>query len=242
MSLEWRKRVQIFLIVVMAVAAVRLFLIYQSRHEEVPAQPVATIKNKVGVDDYVYLKKTNAYDLESSRGIVGKTVWVRTGNQLMYYPLDASTNSPDFKHAAGVLPPLEKLLIKDVGLLDDGGKYAQMMAIFQMQGSTKKFVVSVGAMRDSKYIIFIDDIFFFEDPHVLYKHWPAEFWIAVDHHEVKPGMNELQAALSLGGSALVGNGVYGNRTLQYPNVGKPVTVTFSENQATQITAGMAAEK
>jgi len=49
-------------------------------------------------------------------------------------------------------------------------------------------------------------MFFFEDPHQLYKHWPAETWSAIDQHQAKQGMSELQAAFALGANISSGEG------------------------------------
>ena len=83
----------------------------------------------------------------------------------------------------------------------------------------------------------MNDAFFLKDPHELYNHWPAEIWNTIDHHEVKLGMNELQAGLAVGTSMTGSSGDYGNRTMQYTNAGKPVTVTFSDNQAVKVEQG-----
>ena len=81
----------------------------------------------------------------------------------------------------------------------------------------------------------MNDLFFFADPHELYKHWPPETWQAIDNHQAKPGMNEIQVSMALGTSA-TGSGEYGNRTLEFTNNGHPVTVTFENNRAVSVTA------
>jgi hypothetical protein len=129
----------------------------------------------------------------------------------------------------------------------------QVMAVFAQssaaaaptkgeQGSTpptkKLYAVPVGAARKGEFTIFIDDMFFLDDPHKLYKHWSAETWSAVERHEVRKGMSEIQATAAMGvGHPVSGNtGDYGNRTLEFADLasGKSVTVTFSNNQAIAI--------
>jgi len=46
--------------------------------------------------------------------------------------------------------------------------------------------------------IYSDEMLYIEDPRELYKHWPAGLWQSVEKHEVKPGMNELQADFAIG--------------------------------------------
>jgi hypothetical protein len=60
-------------------------------------------------------------------------------------------------------------------------------------------------------------------------------WAAIDQHQAKQGMNELQASMSLGAGIPQGSGgEFGNRTLLYDNNGHPVKVTFVRNHATAI--------
>jgi hypothetical protein len=61
-------------------------------------------------------------------------------------------------------------------------------------------------------------------------------WRAIDAHEVRPGMSELQVALAIGAGAASEGGEYGNRTLEYPNGGKPINIRFVNGEATHITS------
>ena len=72
----------------------------------------------------------------------------------------------------------------------------QIMAVFEQEG--KPFAVSIGSLADNSYSIYSDYYFFIEDPHELYKHWPPDVWQAIDQHQAKPGMNELQVDFALG--------------------------------------------
>jgi len=62
-------------------------------------------------------------------------------------------------------------------------------------------------------------------------------WKAIEDHEARQGMNELQAGLALGMGIPEGSGDYGSRTLTYANGGKPVTITFRNDKATEIKPG-----
>jgi hypothetical protein len=116
----------------------------------------------------------------------------------------------------------------------------QVMAVFERAGEPGSYAVSIGTnMGDNYSFPSVNDMFFFEDPHELYKHWPADIWSAIEQHQAKQGMNELQAAFALGADASVGPGDYGNRTVEYANNGKPVTLIFEKNKATSVTEGKA---
>ena len=77
-----------------------------------------------------------------------------------------------------------------------------------------------------------DQIFFYDDPHVLYKHWGPEIWKEVDAHQVILGMNERQVDLSLGQVSQSTSQDFGNRMVVFSNLGKPMAVTFVKNKVT----------
>ncbi len=81
-------------------------------------------------------------------------------------------------------------------------------------------------------------MFYVEDPHDLYKHWPADVWQAIGQHEVKPGMDELQADFAVGMGVPDAGASSDEKTVRYPNGGKPLVVNYSGGKATEIKAGM----
>lgn len=111
----------------------------------------------------------------------------------------------------------------------------QVMAVFSLDG--KGYAVPIGAEKGSDFKIYSDNIFFIEDPHDLYKHWPADVWQKIDAHEVQPGMSELQTSFAIGMGVSEGSGDYGSRTLHYPNGGKPLVITFENDKAVAIKPG-----
>jgi hypothetical protein len=111
------------------------------------------------------------------------------------------------------------------------------MAVFQKEG--KAFAVPIGFEADEQYRIYSDEMFFVEDPHDLYKHWPSDVWQAVEQHEVKPGMNELQADFAIGMGVPDGGGSSSEKTVRYPNGGKPLVVVYHDGKAAEIKAGSA---
>jgi len=109
-----------------------------------------------------------------------------------------------------------------------------VMALFAREG--KNYAVPIGVEADDQYNIYSDEMFYIEDPHQLYKHWPSDVWQAVDRHEVKPGMNELQADFAVGmGVPDRGDTTY-EKTVRYPNGGKPLVIVYREGKAADIQA------
>src|SRR5215472_12225049 len=233
--MSWRWRIQITLIVAFVIALIRIAVVFYKRSHwtEAPKpQPVSSSSYRVTLDDYVTPRRIFPYDIASAKQeLVGRTVWVRAGNQLPCYRYVASR--VDLSHSAGLLGPLEKLEIKDViAQSARGGK--QAMAIFSRSEALGEYAFAVGTLSQGSYDFSINETLFLEDPHQLYSHWPAEVWAAIDHHEIKPGMNERQGGFALGTNIRVSAGDYGNRTVDYLNAGKPVTVTFSDNKAVTV--------
>ena len=151
---------------------------------------------------------------------------------------DPANKQVDFAHEAGFLLPIEKLEIKDVvtAMLPVGkGSRRQVMAVFQKEGKT--YAVPIGYEADEQYKIYSDEMFFVEDPHELYKHWPPDVWQAVAQHEVKPGMTEMQADFAIGMGVPDAGASSAEKTVRYPNGGKPLVVTYRGGSATEIKPG-----
>jgi hypothetical protein len=240
-----KKWIQIALAVLLVGSGVRLAWIFYQRSQPVQAPSRQQVTYSSNEDDYVAPHKIYAYDLKSAKKeLVGKTVWVIAGNSLYYYPYASGVAS--LQHKAGVLAPLEKLDIRDIVLQKTSsaprpGEFVvvrqQIMAVFRKADQPATYAVDIGTSVGGNYKFIANQEFLIDDPHELYKHWPSDVWSAIDHHEAKPGMNELQVGFALGTSATAGAGDYGNRFMEYTNAGKPVTVTFSGNKATQVVPG-----
>jgi hypothetical protein len=187
----------------------------------------------MNADYYVTPKKLHAHDLKSARELTQQPAWVREGYKYQYYPYAGHS---DFKHPAGLLGPIEKLNITDVVVeKSPESRNRQVMAVFEMDG--KKFSVPIGMVTGDDYEIYADEIFFIQDPRELYKHWSPDVWQAVDAHEIKPGMNELQASFAVGVGSLESGSRTDQRVLKYPNGGKPLIVTYRDGKATEVKQG-----
>jgi|SRR5580658_473862 hypothetical protein len=234
---EFQKKLQIFLVAAIVVAGGRAAYIVYERHEAMKEDTTPKQETALNADYYVTPKKLHAYDLKSARQLTAQPVWVKVGYQLTYYPYDRERRKTDFGHEVGTLLPLQKLAIQDV-VTDVAPKapgLKQVMAVFSMEG--KGYAVPIGAEKGDDFKIYSDDAFFIEDPHDLYKHWPADVWKKIDAHEVQTGMSELQASFAIGMGIPEGSGDYGSRTLHYPNGGKPLVIAFENDKAVEIKTG-----
>ena len=240
MSEEAKKRIQIALALAIVVAGVRAGYILYQRHEDyVAAQKQQQAKNAgySNADYYVTPKKLYPYDLKSAKQLTQQPVWAKEGYRYTYYPYDAARKRTDFGREAGLLLPIEQLEIKDVvaDIPVGTGNRRQVMAVFKKEG--KSYAVPIGFESEGQYKIYSDEMFYVEDPHDLYKHWPADVWQAIEHHEVKPGMDELQADFAVGMGVPDAGASTEEKTVRYPNGGKPLVVSYRGGKAAEIKAG-----
>ncbi len=225
--------------VVLLIAGVRLYMIWRERHtpEAVVPQRQARVYTS---DDIVQPRKFFIDDVKSTKQLIGKPVWISAGYQLDYYPFVGGR--VDFTHRTGLLPTATQLQIENVTTQSAPPKAAtriphgnqQVFVVFTLPHDTKKYATAVGFLAGADSKFYCDDIFYYDDPHQLYKHWPPDVWQAVDQHQPKPGMNELQVSMALGQVQTSDSTNYGNRTVHYDVAGKPWTVTFEHNRATEV--------
>ncbi len=238
MSPEAKQRLRLALTLAIVVAGLRAGYILYQRHEEYLAAEKQKHAKSAGYsnpDYYVVPKKLHPYDLKSANQITQQPVWVKEGYRYTYYPYNGPARRTDFGHEAGLLLPIERLEIKSVETETSPGGRRQMMAVFEKDG--KSYSVPIGFESDGQYKIYSDEIFFIEDPHELYKHWAPDVWQAVEQHEVKPGMNEMQADFAVGmGVPDTGNSS-SEKTVRYPNGGKPLVIFYRDGKAAEIKAG-----
>ncbi len=240
MSQEAKQRIQIALALAIVIAGLRAAYILYERHEDYVAAEKQAQARKTGysnADYYVVPKKLYPFDLTSAKQLTKQPVWAKEGYRYTYYPYDAARKRVDFGREAGLLLPIERLEIKDVVTDTPGGAGSrrQVMAVFQKEG--KSYAVPIGFETEGQYKVYSDEMFYVEDPHDLYKHWPADVWQAVAQHEVKPGMNELQADFAVGMGVPDAGSSSAEKTVRYPNGGKPLVVNYRDGKAAEIKPG-----
>jgi len=240
LSPETKKKIQLVLAIGILLAAARTGYIFYQRHQDFVAAEKQKRAQDAGYSDpdlYVNPKKLYPYDLKSAKQLTQQPVWVREGYHYAYYPYDTTTKRVDFKHETGLLGPIEELHVKDVitAIPPSADQQKQVMAVFEKDG--KSYAVPIGVEADGEYKIYSDYMFFIENPRDLYKHWSADVWQSIAQHEVKPGMNELQASFAVGMGVPDPGGDSDEKTVRYPNGGKPLVVVFHNGKAVEVTTG-----
>jgi hypothetical protein len=205
--------------------------------------PNAQVEQTTDPDDLVFLKKQRPSSLADLKPLIGTTIWVSAAGQMDYFPY--ASHHADYRKSAGTLLGAEPLAIKDAFeqiapkaaavRIPAGDK--QVLLVFTMPKAAdpaKEYAVPVGYRQGKDYTFYTDDIFFYDDPHVLYKHWGPQIWQAVDSHQVIMGMNERQVQLSLGQVFKSESEKYGDRECVFYNMDHPIDVTFVKNKVTAI--------
>jgi hypothetical protein len=231
-----------------ALVGLRVGLIYKANHEEAPPPRPAYDAPAISDDEAVTLNlhKERPDSLKDERTLIGKTLWIKAANLMDYFRY--ANHHADYAHPVGALMGAEPLIVKDVFeqvappkapvLLRVPAGQRQVLLAFTMPKSADpkaEYAVPVGYYEGGNYTFSTDDIFFYDDPHILYKHWSADVWAHVDKHEVVPGMSEDQAMMALGQIFVPGDGSAGNRTVTYDNNGHPVMVVFENDKAVTVT-------
>ena len=226
-------------VLLVALVGARVGMIYHERNSAGPKVERASTWT-VQDDDLVFLKKTRPSSLKDVKDLAGKPLWVSAGGQMDFYPYVG--HKVEYGKSAGLILGADRLDIKDAieavapksATFRIPGGDRQVLFVFTKPASTTEYAVPIGYREKGQYTFFVDEIFFYEDPHTLYKRWPAETWKAIDEHRAILGMNERQAMLSLGQVSSSGSTDYGNRTVVYDHQGHPVTMTFEKDKATAI--------
>ena len=225
-----------------AVLAVGGELLWLHHERNLPGKVAAVVDyGPTDQDDLVFLKKERPSSLADLKSLYGKQLWVSAGGQMDYYPYAA--HHADYAKTSGTLLGAEPLIIKEAfeqvapkaATYRIPGGDKQVLLAFTMPKSAdpaKQFAVPVGYKQGGDSTFYTDELFFYDDPHDLYKHWGPQIWQAVDSHQVILGMTEHEVQMALGQVSKSVSNEIGNRLVVYSNLGHPFAVTFVKNHVT----------
>jgi hypothetical protein len=234
----WQK-VGLVTLFVLGLFAIRVYFIWRERHEPM-AHPQRAAEQQLTQDEMVLPRKMRIQDLSDAKTLDGKTVWIQAGYSLDYYPY--SGHRVDFAHQSGVLPSVQPMQIEDIVTQKVPANVAtrvphgdkQVLAVFKMPNHEGEYATGIGLYQGSEATFFCDQIFYYDDPHTMYKFWGSKVWTAIDAHHPIPGMNELQTAMALGVVQQSESSSIGNRTVHYVAGPQKWAVTFRDDKATTI--------
>lgn len=235
----WQKALIITLVTVI-IGGIYLFSVFQSRKKP-GVVPQKQENQGLSSDDLAVVRTKSIIDFSDARQqLEGTNVWMKNGYTMPYYAFEDGHVA--FTKRIGLIPPDQKLEIKKVvkaappAKLDDGIAHGthQIFAVFSMPGSQDQYATAIGVIDGTQEKYYCNLLFYYDDPHSVYDNWSKDTWAAIDAHQVKPGMNELQARTALGQKIETNGGSEGNRTLTYDANGKHWTVTFENDKATTV--------
>ncbi|MFL6426782.1 MAG: hypothetical protein ACJ71S_00950 [Acidobacteriaceae bacterium] len=229
-------------LLILAIAAWRII----SYEHERNAPGIAVNKperQKISDDQMVFVRTMLIDSMKSARALNGKSVWMKTGYTVVYYPY--RTGRVVFSQPAGWLPPAKELQVKDFVEVTTPPEWASSIPrgpknafiVFTEPNRSGEFAAPVASLDGTNSNWACDDIFFYDDPKSLY-HWPAKWWQAVAQHTPKQGMSEFQTTMAVGNLQQSDSKNFGNRTVKYTTVDQGKThhfsVTFSGDKATSV--------
>lgn len=229
-------------VITLVAGGIYLFTVWRHRQNPGVAGPQSA-EQPVTMDDVAVVRMEFQQHFEDVQELQGKSVWMKNGYTIAYFPYVGG--KVEFAKRAGLIPSLQKLDVKKVikaaapAGVDTGMEHGtrQAMVVFTMPGEAKEFATAVGFLQGNEETYYCDLLFFYDDPRTIYTNWPMDVWAAVDGHQVKPGMNELQTRLAIGQKMHPDGRNEGNRTITYDQDGKKWTVTFVKDRATAVKEG-----
>jgi hypothetical protein len=237
---NWQK-ILIPTLITLSIAAIYLFIVW--RHRQNPGvageqQP----QQKLTADDVAVVRMEFPQHFDDLKDLEGKPVWMKNGYSMPYYPY--AGGRVEFGKPVGLIPPDQRLevrkAIKAVAPADvsDNIEHGtrQAMLVFTLPGGPQEFATPAGFLDGADEHYFSDLLFYYDDPHTIYSNWPKATWAAIDAHEVKPGMSELQTRTSIGTKMHPDGQSEGDRTVDYDVNGKHYIVSYQNNHATSVQA------
>ncbi len=203
-------------------------------------------EQQLTADDVAVVRMEFQQHFDDVKDLEGKSVWMKNGYSMPYYPYVGGR--VEFDKPAGLLPADQKLDVKkaikavapaSVSNNIQHGTH-QAMIVFTLpagpngEAGKGEFATPVGFLDGPDEHYFCDLLFYYDDPHKIYSNWPKDTWTAIDAHQVKPGMSELQTRMAIGMKMHPDGQTEGNRTVDYEVNGKHVSVTFRGNHATSV--------
>ena len=228
--------------IMLVIASIYIYTVLKRRQN--PGVVNQGQEQHVTADDVAVVRMEFPAHFDDVKDLEGKSVWMKNGYTMPYFPY--AGGKVDFKTRVGVIPPLQKLDVKRVikavvpANVDDGISHGQRqaMVVFTLPDNKQEYATPIGAMDGAEEQYYDDLLFFYDDPHTIYSHWPKDVWDAIEMHQVKPGMNELETRLAVGQKIQTDNPqAEGNRTVTYDADGKKWTVTFKKDKATDVKQG-----
>jgi hypothetical protein len=226
-------------LITLTIGSIYLFIVWKQRQN--PGVIGQSDQSQVlSKDDLAVVRTFSPQHFEDTLRLEGTTVWMKNGNTIPYFKYE--NGHVEFGKQVGLIPPDQRLDVKKIvkaaapANIDDGISHGtrQALAVFALPGSADLYAIAVGVMDGSDEAYYPDVLFYYDDPRTIYDYWPKDVWAAIDAHQVKPGMSELETRMAIGQKEHPDGQTEGDRTVTYDENGKHWTVTYVGNKATEI--------
>jgi hypothetical protein len=226
-------------LITLTIGAIYLFYVWKQRQNP-GAIGQAAGGQTMSDDDLMVMRAFSPRHFEDTLRLEGTTAWMKNGYTMAYFPYE--NGHVQFAKRVGLIPSGQRLDIKKIVKatvppnVDDGMSHGerQVFAVFALPPSPSLYATAIGTMEGSEEAYYPDILFFYDDPHAIYDHWPKDVWAAIDAHQVKPGMSELETRMAIGQNMHADGESKGDRTVSYDENGKHWTITYVDNKATVI--------
>jgi hypothetical protein len=234
----WQK-ILISTLATLAIGGIYLFSVW--KHRQSPGvTPTKSEDQSLTPDDVAVVRMMFMTSFDDTLTLQGKSVWMKNGYTMPYFPFDGGRIA--FSKRVGLIPSAQRLEVKKIvkasppapvdDSIDHGGR--QVFAVFALPGNTALYATPIGVIDGSQERYYCDLLFYYDDPHAIYDNWPKDVWAAIDAHQVKPGMSELESRMAIGQKLQAEGSSEGNRTVSYDQAGRHWTVTYAQNHATAV--------
>jgi hypothetical protein len=235
---NWQKSLIVTLI---TLAIGGIYLISVWKHRQNPGViPQDNLRQTLSLDQLAVVREFFPMHFEQTLRLEGTTVWEKNGYAMPYFTY--AGGEVQFAKRPGVIAAAQRMEVKKIVKAAVPASVAdkiehgslQAFAVFALPGSEALYATPIGFMQGSTEAYYCDQLFYYDDPHTIYDHWPKDVWAAIDAHQVNPGMSELETRMSIGKDLQPDGDTEGERTVTYNQAGKRWTVTYVRNQATVI--------
>ncbi|HEX4030506.1 MAG TPA: hypothetical protein VHX20_09085 [Terracidiphilus sp.] len=234
----WHK-ILLTTLVTLALGGLYLFSVWQHRRNPGVIANHSLDQN-LTPDDVAVVRKMFMTSFSDTLVLQGKSVWMKNGYTMPYFPFKGGRIV--FAKRVGLIPAAQKLDVKKIvkalppASVDDGIDHGsrQVFAVFALPGAPALYATPIGVINGSQEQYYCDMLFYYDDPHTIYDNWPKDVWAAIDGHQVKPGMTELETRMSIGQKLQSEGGSEGNRIVTYDQAGKHWTIRYTQDRATSI--------
>ncbi|HEU5349977.1 MAG TPA: hypothetical protein VFU55_00150 [Terracidiphilus sp.] len=229
-------------LITLTIGGIYLYTVFEHRKTPGVTQQKAE-QETLSKDDLVVTKEYFPQHFDDLARLDGATVWMQNGYTIPYFAY--AGERVDFAKKMGLVPATQEMEIKKMikaaapAKIDDGIEHGsrQAFAVFTLPGAKQLYATPVGFMEGNEEAYYTDLLFYYDNPHKTYSYWGKDVWAAIDAHEVKPGMSELEVRMAIGHKMQTGSQTEGDRTVTYDMNGRKWTVTFVKNRATVIKQG-----